>query len=427
MHFLTLRKAMVIRWAWLAAGLLAYTSLVAGQEPLSRTRIEQARTGGRQWASIAVRLPPVAFPAVDAVRLPPVDEVPIATGELAAMPFVDTAPSVAAGHAAPFDMIRGDDFLWVHAVAADVSPAGSDPFAAPAETGSAPGDAEKKRPIGQEPPESINTIVARDTSLLLKPGAIQTEVGALYTRQETQAVTILPNGFPALERLRNRVLVVPLSVRYGCTEKMELFAVAPFGVGFFERDNVVAESSDATGVLGDITAGLVHQLPASPLLLFPNPTLSFNVTVPTGTSPVRALTADQATLGNGVWKTAVTLNFVESLDPFVFYGSIGYQYQFADTIEGFDFQRGDVFSYGVGAAFAASDDVSVGVQVAGFLQRATSIEGIVIPNSDLEPVSVRLSLVRRLTKNSRVQPYVDFGLTRDAPDFSLGLRSTHSL
>jgi hypothetical protein len=55
----------------------------------------------------------------------------------------------------------------------------------------------------------------------------------------------------------------------------------------------------------------------------------------------------------------------------------------------------------------------------------TSIEGIQVPNSDREPVALRLALVRRLTLKSRVQPFVSWALTDDAPDYMFGVRFTH--
>lgn len=149
------------------------------------------------------------------------------------------------------------------------------------------------------------------------------------------------------------------------------------------------------------------------------------MTTPTSSSSVTTISGDQATLGNGVWKLGVGLNFVESYDPVVFYGGLGYQYQFADEQHGLRVHRGDLFNFYCGMGLAVSDDISLSTQVSGFLQDKTSVNSFVIPNSDIEPLAVRLGLVRRLTKKSRIQPYVEFGLTRDAADGMLGLRYIH--
>lgn len=294
------------------------------------------------------------------------------------------------------------------------------PTSATNESGSANG----REPIGQRPPENTNEWLARDTNLLLKPGQVQTEVGALYARQEVATIAVLPTGAPVLERIRSRTFIVPFSIRYGWSENLEVFGVVPFGVSYFERDNVLTESTDEAGTLGDISAGLVYQLPESRFEL-PDTALSFTVTAPTSSSSVTTISDDQATLGNGVWKLGVGLNFVESYDPVVFFGGLGYQYQFADQQQGIRIQRGDLFNFYCGLGFAVSDDISLSGQVAGFLQDTTSVNNIRIPNSDIEPLSVRLGFVRRLTSKSRIQPYVEFGLTRDAADGMFGIRYIH--
>ncbi len=287
-----------------------------------------------------------------------------------------------------------------------------------------PDSANEREPIGQRPPENTNEWLARDTSLLLKPGQIQTEIGSLYTRQEAATIVVLPTGAPVLERIRSRAFIVPFSIRYGWSENLELFSVVPFGVSHFERDNVLVESTEEAGALGDISAGLVYQIPENRFKL-PDSAVSLSVTTPTSSSSVTTISGDQATLGNGVWKVGVGFNFVESYDPIVLFGGLGYQYQFADEQQGLRIERGDLFNFYCGLGLAVSDDVSLSTQVSGFLQDKTSVNDIVIPNSDIEPLSVRLGFVRRLTSKSRLQPYVEFGLTRDAPDAMLGLRYIH--
>lgn len=309
----------------------------------------------------------------------------------------------------------------------------SEPRVAPSEGGSSASSAaasngaesaNPREPIGPKPPENTNEWLARDTSLLLKPGKVQTEVGALYTRQEAATVVVLPTGAPVLERIRSRAFIVPFSIRYGWSENLEMFSVVPFGISHFERDNVLAESTEEAGALGDITAGCVYQLPETRFKL-PDAAVSFSVTAPTSSSSVTRISGDQASLGNGIWKVGVGFNFVESFDPIVLFGGLGYQYQFEDVQQGLQIQRGDLFNFYCGLGLAVSDDVSLSTQVSGFLQDKTSVNDILIPNSDIEPLSVRLGFVRRLTLKSRIQPYVEFGLTQDAADTTLGIRYIH--
>ncbi len=259
---------------------------------------------------------------------------------------------------------------------------------------------------------------------MLKPGKVQTEIGILYSRQQSPRIAVLSDGTPILERLRSRAFIAPFSLRYGLSKKMELFTAIPFGLSFFERDNVVQESHEEAGVLGDITAGFVYQLPETRFHL-PDTAFTFNLTTPTSSNSASTISGDQATLGNGVWKLGVGFNVVESVDPIVFFGGFGYQYQFAETTNGLHIQRGDAFNCYFGAGFAVSDDISLSTQITGLLQDKTSVSGIVIPNSDIEPLSVRLGFIRRLSLKSRIQPSVEFGLTQDAADATVSLRFIH--
>jgi hypothetical protein len=277
--------------------------------------------------------------------------------------------------------------------------------------------------IGPRPPEEINRLALRGTSLLLKPGTFQYDFTALYVRQEQLAVGLLPGDIPVLERLRTRTLIAPMSLRYGWKENTELFAVVPFGVSMFEYDSPVTNVTDQTGVLGDISVGFARQLPK--WKEWPDATLTFNVTAPTGANNQQIFGDNEASLGNGVWRLSAMLNLVESVDPFVFFGGVGYEYTFAKEVQGLTLQYGDAVNAYFGVGMAVTDDISLSAQVNASFQDVTSIEGIQIPNSDREPVSLRLALVRRLTLKSRVQPFVSWALTDDAPDYMFGVRFTH--
>jgi hypothetical protein len=277
--------------------------------------------------------------------------------------------------------------------------------------------------IGPRPPEDINRVALRGTSLLLKPGTFQYDFTALYVRQEQAAVGLLPGNIPVLERLRTRTLIAPMSLRYGWKENTELFAVVPFGVSMFEYDSPVINVTDQTGVLGDISVGFARQLPK--WKEWPNATLTFNVTAPTGANNQQIFGDNEASLGNGVWRLSAMLNLVESVDPFVCFGGVGYEYTFAKEVQGLTLQYGDAVNAYFGVGMAVTDDISLSAQVNASFQDVTSIEGIQIPNSDREPVSLRLALVRRLTLKSRVQPFVSWALTDDAPDYMFGVRFTH--
>jgi hypothetical protein len=285
------------------------------------------------------------------------------------------------------------------------------------------GERSEDEPIGREPPEDANRLFIRDTSLVLKPGAVQTELAGVYLMQEGLSVAVLPNGVPVLERVRGRLFLAPVSIRYGWCHNLEVFATAPFGVSLLERDNAAQQNTDDTGVMGDVTLGLVRQLPWHRKSF--TPAVTFSASLPTGSSSLRSLSGNDAALSSGTWRLAGALTFVESHDPVATYGGIGYQYQFVDKVESYRIERGGALTYYLGIGFALSDDFSLSTQLNGYFQDETKIDSVPVPDSDIEPVSLRFSLVRRLTRKSRIQPFVEYGLNRDASDFLFGFRFIH--
>jgi hypothetical protein len=219
-------------------------------------------------------------------------------------------------------------------------------------------------------------------------------------------------------------MMLPISVRYGWSENVEIFAVTPFGLAAYQADNPYVNIDDQAGVLGDIVFGCVRALPKVKFLP-KNTTLTFNVVAPTGVAPDLSVTTNQAALGNGVWRVGAMLNFVESIDPFVFFAGLGFDHPFEKEIAHQPLQLGNSFNFYGGIGFAVTDDVSLSAQVGGSLQGESQISGVHIANSDIEPVSARIAVMRRLTLKSRVQPYMGWGLTDDAADYSIGVRFVH--
>jgi hypothetical protein len=286
------------------------------------------------------------------------------------------------------------------------------------------GERSEDEPIGREPPEDAERLFIRDTSLVLKPGAVQTELSGIYLLQESLVVRVLSNDVPVLERVRGRLFLAPFSIRYGLCDNVEVFATAPFGVSLLERDNIARQNVDDAGVMGDVTLGLVRQLPWHWKKGF-TPAATFSVGVPTGARSLRSLSGNDASLGSGVWRLAGTLSFVESHDPVATFGGVGWQYLFVDHVGSVSIERRGGLNYYLGIGFAISDDFSVACQLNGYYQDETLVDGVPVPDTDIEPVSLRFSIMRRLTRKSRIQPFVEIGLTRDASDFLFGFRFIH--
>ena len=132
-------------------------------------------------------------------------------------------------------------------------------------------------------------------------------------------------------------------------------------------------------------------------------------------------------MGNGFWTVAALLNFVKSYDPLVIFASVGYRHDFQEDFLGVDVQPGEHFTYSCGVAFAVNDDCSLVSELFGEYQGPMNVDGRQMPSSSFEPIALRLSMVRRITPTSRIQPFLAFALNQDAQDVSFGILYTRDV
>jgi hypothetical protein len=304
------------------------------------------------------------------------------------------------------------------------SMAAAEAVAAPpsnADSGLPAGRDGQRSPIGQAPERDINEVFLTQTSLLLKPGDMQYDVGFAYSWQEATLPVVVPPGTVAEERLRRRSFLVPFSVRYGWTQGVELFGALPVGGSHLELSDVTGGDTATQGGVSDLTAGIIFQILQHKQ--WPEITGRLDFTAPTG-DPYFGPTNTEAGLGNGFWQIGAGLNFVKTYDPLVVFGSLGCRHQFEAEFMGLHVQPGEIFSYSLGIAFAVNDDMSLSSEFFGQFQGPAYVDGQHLPSSSLEPYGLRLALLQRLTPTRRLQPYIAIGLNRDAPDLSCGVLLT---
>ncbi len=278
------------------------------------------------------------------------------------------------------------------------------------------------KPIGQEPDEDINNLFLRRSTLLLPKGQMQIDWGFNYVYQENEIPIVLGGGFVAHQRVRNRRFLMPVGISYGLTEKLQVFGVLPAGYAHFERSDATTFVNTSRGGIGDLTLGVAFEV-ARANALRPDITASISVTAPTGGDPFNT-NGNIASLGAGYWQMAGRLNFTRSYDPVVVFGSVGYRHGFDDEYLGLDWEPGQTLEYSYGAAMAVNDDVSISATFSGSYTNKTRIGGVLIPDSSVEPMSLRLAMIRRITTTTRIQPFVDFGLNDDASNVSFGITYT---
>jgi hypothetical protein len=106
----------------------------------------------------------------------------------------------------------------------------------------------------------------------------------------------------------------------------------------------------------------------------------------------------------------------------VFFGSLGYTWTLGtrDLAEG-DFDPGDQILYSLGMGFSLNDRVSFSMAMAGAAIRRNELNGRKISGSGLDVNSLQFATTVQLAKRAYLEPFVGFGLTDEAGDFSVGI------
>ncbi|MGH8628804.1 MAG: transporter, partial [Gammaproteobacteria bacterium] len=268
----------------------------------------------------------------------------------------------------------------------------------------------------------------RAQKLLFKPGEVQLEFGANYAHDT--AVGSFAN------KVKFRSATANFLMRYGLAEDLEFDFAVPLVYTEVERDSgvlgqirvgptgttattTVFPPTRQTGVgLGDIDWALryaaIHEKGA-----IPEVTLNVNAKSDTGD--------EHRGLGTGFWNVGTGVSLVKTIDPVVFFGSLGYTWTLEEedvdlgmSISG-DVDPGDNILYSMGMGFSLNDRVSFSMAMAGAAIRRTEVNGSEISGSGLDINSLQFATTVQLAKRVYVEPVVGFGLTDEAPDFLVGI------
>ena len=284
-------------------------------------------------------------------------------------------------------------------------------------------DERKEEPLGQPPPDNSLQFL-RASTVLLEPGDLQTEYGLFYSLVQNRFVE--PDGFGGLIEVESieRSFVAPFTIRYGLSEDIQLTGTVPIGVSMVEIEGPFFEDRSSLFGVGDIVLGANAVLGKGNDEL-PDILGGVNFILPTdnGRSGISGL---QPALGSGFFGISSNLTAIRSYDPAVFFASIGHSHLFAREMSGGRVQPGEFIDYSFGMSFAINDEVTLNGEVIGGFQFDTEFDGVEIPDSSIEPISLRLSVIRSVTPQYFIEPSLQFGLTEDAGTVQLGVTFTQS-
>jgi len=287
----------------------------------------------------------------------------------------------------------------------------------------------------------------RAETVLLKPGKHQFDIGFQYAIQErsfpilfhsidqtgpVDDIHVKTTSDKALiynvdeARFKTRQLEVPMQLRYGLLDHVQVFIGAPVGWSSTEVDLNHFDAEQNDGGIGDVYWGSTIQFKEAEANC-PYVIGTFVATAPSGGDPFTGITGFAPTapsLGNGFWRLAGNLLFIQPLDPVTFFYGAGIRGSFAHDYVGAEFQPGMEYNYTFGMGWAINEKVTFASQLFGAFQSELRANGQPIDGSSQEPIALQLSATIARPCDHYVQPYVQFGITRDAPSVNMGITWT---
>jgi hypothetical protein len=259
----------------------------------------------------------------------------------------------------------------------------------------------------------------RQQKVIFKPGELTAQFSLAYAQDTAEntclgfGVRFCEPGSPITPKLTSRSLLAGFSAIYGLVNNVELNFAVPFGYVKQEQDftpfsvPIPYQQENHTG-LGDVSLGLRYAALREDAGR-PDVTLNLNVKLRTGD--------EDKGLGTGHWNAGAGITLVKTIDPVIFFGSLGYIW----TLERQGIDPGDQIPYSFGMGFSLNDRVSFLTTVAGALVTRTEVDGREIEGSDQDIGTLRFSTTVQLSKNLYLEPFVSAGLTNDATDFLFGI------
>ncbi|MCB2082223.1 MAG: transporter [Rickettsiales bacterium] len=303
---------------------------------------------------------------------------------------------------------------------------------------------EARKPKEPEKAPEIAALVDQG-GVLLHKGTLVVEPSFEYsnssaTRVGIQGFTIIPAlniGSFELTDVNRDTITNRVTMRYGLTNRLEVDMTVPylfrndqtktrpFGVG---SGSETLTEVDGSG-LGDIEVGAHYQLTNGhngwPFLVG---NVRFKSTTGEGPFdiPIDPATGFQKELptGSGFYALQPSITAIFPSDPVVFFGNIGYIFNFEDDIPGRGtINPGDSISASLGMGLSLNDKTSFSLSYAHSTVFETEQNGQTLPGSTVLQVgSLTFGASYKFSDRYGLNFTVDTGVTEDAPDVSLMFR-----
>jgi hypothetical protein len=316
---------------------------------------------------------------------------------------------------------KGADLSAVAPATEAASPAAKP--AATADSGEAAAAGPAATPAASEDDKNAlhQLYVVRDEAVTLKPGRFEADFELSYSRD---------NGFLQ----SSWALGAVASLRYGATGGWEFGVRVPYD--WTHRHTATATP---TGLDVDLAAFGDVSFDVSKLVMHETPTLpgivvSAGLSLPTGIDPYGPGALKPGTdpsdpfafyrNAGGHYAAEAGIELFKTVDPFAYFGGVKISYPFARDVGGVEVFPGYSIAYNLGATLALSDSSSLGFAVLGAIKTDMETGGVAVPDTATLPMSTAISVLQRISDGFYVEPSITIGLTEDAPDAVLAVKTT---
>jgi hypothetical protein len=281
-----------------------------------------------------------------------------------------------------------------------------------------------------EKPQDYSQEFLRQESVLLKPGQWQFDLGFSYLTffHDYTNLALAGNSIvPVDSRLTRRLLLTQFDARYGLNDCWQAFVDVPFGWSNTEYSYAGSDDFINAGGIGDVNAGvnwLVHK--SCGQSCDPDIIATFGVTAPTANvNPLQGIIEPPNTaLGQGFWFGYWNVTFIHTIDPLILFYGFGSRHGLPREYEGYDIAPGAQYLYRAGVGFAVNERVTLSGALTGSYITDPYLNNVRVPGLAMEPVTLRLAATIAGRCQRLIEPFVEFGLTPDAPNAHVGVTFT---
>ena len=274
-------------------------------------------------------------------------------------------------------------------------------------------ESEENRQREAEETKRLTELYLRNQSVFIRKGELMLELNTFYERN-TRDDLVPVNGGAVLIPTTRKFIETILIARYGLlTDGLEVDLIAPVYV-YAEQtaDFGVTQTTTKEEGVGDIGGAVRYEAWYEQ---GSRPSVVLDV-------EGKSRTGSSGSTGTGTWSAGGGVTLIKTIDPVVFFGRLGYVYNFPSQSR----ELGNIVEYRLGMGYSLNDRVSFNIQLTGAYIQPSQISGIgisgatggptpiVFSTRHIEVMNLLFTTTVQVTKNFFIEPLVGVALTDES-------------